>query len=118
LIYPVTKFFGLTGAATAFLIATGIALFVQLIYIRKFINLTVLEYMQGWLSGLRISLIVILPGITFMFIFKDLFIVKVAIATVLCLIAWFFSVLGLGVLQSHIPILNRITNAISKIKIR
>ena len=117
-IYPITKFFGLTGAATAVLIATGTALCVQLIYIRKYINLTLLAYMQSWLSGLRISLIVIIPGIIFIFTFKNMVFVNVGIAAVLCLIAWFFSILELEVLQSHIPILNRINNAINKIKIR
>jgi len=118
LIYPLTKFFGLTGTATAASIATGIALCVQLIYIRKYINLTLLAYMQSWLSGLRISLIVIIPGIIFIFTFKNMVFVNVGIAAILCLIAWFFSILELEFLQSHIPILNRINNAINKFKIR
>jgi lipopolysaccharide exporter len=115
LIYPATKYFGLTGASAAVLIATGAALLIQLMYVRKFMNLNLFEFTKSWLSGLSISLIIIVPGIMFMLLFRDLFIMKVGIAALLCLIAWFISLLELRVLQPHISLLNKINNAINKI---
>ena len=65
IIYPATKGFGLTGASCALLIATCLSLAIQLIYLKKLINLHLCEYFKCWLFGLILSLFVIIPGVFF-----------------------------------------------------
>jgi O-antigen/teichoic acid export membrane protein len=52
LIYPGIKLFGLTGAATVVLLASFVALCVQVLVIHKTIGLNVFDYAISWVSGL------------------------------------------------------------------
>lgn len=115
LIYPATKLFGLTGTAAAALTATGTALGFQLTYMRKYVSLDLREYFLNWLSGMKISLLVIIPGILIIVTFGNLIYVNVVVAVALCLMAWFICLLKLGFLPSHMLILNRIHNTLHKI---
>lgn len=117
LIYPATKIWGLSGASASVLTVTSIAFSIQIVNIRKFMNFSLFEYIKSWISGLIISLIVIIPGIITTMLLKDLIIIKVGIAGLLCLIAWFVGILKFGFLQSHVPVLNRINTALNKIKV-
>jgi O-antigen/teichoic acid export membrane protein len=52
LIYPGIKLFGLTGAAAVVLLASSVAMCVQVIVIRKTIGLNIFDYTISWLPGL------------------------------------------------------------------
>lgn len=56
LIYPGIKLFGLTGAAAVLVIASFIALCVQLSVIYKTIGLNILNYALSWLPGLILAI--------------------------------------------------------------
>jgi O-antigen/teichoic acid export membrane protein len=56
LIYPAIKFFGLTGAAAVLVLASFIALCLQLTVVRKAIGLNILDYATSWLPGLVLSI--------------------------------------------------------------
>ena len=55
-IYPSIKFFGLTGAAMAVVLASFIALCLQLTVIRKAIGLNIFDYAISWLPGLFLAI--------------------------------------------------------------
>jgi len=55
-IYPATKFFGLTGLALIMLLASFFALCFQILVVRKLIGLNVFDYFKCWLSGIVLSL--------------------------------------------------------------
>jgi O-antigen/teichoic acid export membrane protein len=55
LIYPAIKIFGLTGAASALLLANFIALCLQVIVIHKTIGLRFYDYAISWLPGLAMA---------------------------------------------------------------
>jgi PST family polysaccharide transporter/lipopolysaccharide exporter len=116
MIYPAAKYFGLTGAALAVSISTGTALIIQIINIRKVMHFSLTEFMKSAFTGFMISLIVIIPGMIFIMLIKDFIILKVCIAALLCLIAWYFSFRNLGMLRHNIPVLNKINKAINKTK--
>lgn len=72
LIYPATKFFGLTGTASAGLIAVTAMILIQLTYARKVVNLHTHEYIKNLLPGLLASLIIIIPSVVVkVFIVKE-----------------------------------------------
>jgi len=52
LIYPGIKLFGLTGAAAVLVLASFVAMCVQVIVIRKVIGLNIFDYIISWLPGL------------------------------------------------------------------
>lgn len=56
LIYPAIKFFGLTGAAAVLVLASFIALCLQLTVVRKAIGLNILDYATSWLPGLVLAI--------------------------------------------------------------
>jgi O-antigen/teichoic acid export membrane protein len=55
-IYPSIKFFGFTGAAAVVVLASFIALCVQLIVIHKTIGLNIFDYAISWLPGLVLAI--------------------------------------------------------------
>ena len=61
LIYPAVKMFGLTGAASAVLLANFIALCWQLHIIQKVVGLKIINYVYCWLPGVCLGLIILLP---------------------------------------------------------
>ena len=54
-IYPGVKSFGLTGAAGVVLMATFIALILQVVVLNKTIGLNILHYAVSWLPGLAMT---------------------------------------------------------------
>ena len=56
LIYPAVRLFGVTGAAATLLLASFIALFVQVLIIRRVIGLSIIEYVTSWLPGLVLAI--------------------------------------------------------------
>jgi O-antigen/teichoic acid export membrane protein len=68
LIYPGIKLFGLTGAAAVVVLASFIALCLQLTVIRKTIGLNIFDYATSWLPGLVLAvpvlvIIVVIRGL-------------------------------------------------------
>lgn len=55
LIYPGIKLFGLTGAAAVVVLASFVAMCVQVIVVRKVIGLNILDYAISWLPGLGLA---------------------------------------------------------------
>lgn len=92
LIYPATKFFGLTGTAFAGLIAMISLILIQLIYARKIVNLNIHEYMQNLLLGAFASLIIIVPSIVIQifFIIEGYCLLLIGIG--LCTAAWLYGI--------------------------
>jgi len=56
LIYPGIKLFGLTGAAAAVVLASFVAICLQLTVVRKAIGLNILDYLNSWLPGLILAI--------------------------------------------------------------
>jgi PST family polysaccharide transporter len=92
LIYPATKYFGLTGAALAGLIAVIFLIYTQLIYTRKVVNLQVHEYIQNLLPGMLASLIIIIPSLVIIIFFIREGIGFLLIGIGLCLTAWLYGI--------------------------
>jgi len=92
LIFPATKFFGLTGTATAGLIAVIAMIMIQLLYAKKVIDLYPQKYLQNLLPGILTSLIIIVPS----FVIQVFFIKEgfnfLLIGIGLCTIAWFYGI--------------------------
>lgn len=63
LIYPGVKLFGLVGSAAVVLLANVIALFTQVVWMRKPIGLGLEDYVHCWLPGLCLTPIVFVPSI-------------------------------------------------------
>jgi lipopolysaccharide exporter len=61
LIYPAIKLLGLAGAAATLLLANLLALFLQVIWMRKTIGLRLREYALSWLPGMCLTPVVFLP---------------------------------------------------------
>jgi O-antigen/teichoic acid export membrane protein len=91
IIYPATSGFGLTGAASATLIGMCSSLAVQLVYLKKLINLRLYDYFNCWLQGLVLSLFVVIPGVLFNIFFSSQRITAIVIGILSCFIVW-----GLG----------------------
>ncbi len=88
IIYPATKFLGLTGAALASLIAMIILISVQILYAKRIFYFSVGEYLKTWLPGIRSALIVIIPGF-FLNVFLNIEEIKYfLIGLALCFFAW------------------------------
>jgi O-antigen/teichoic acid export membrane protein len=56
LIYPAIKFFGLTGAAGVILLASFIALCLQITMVHRTIGLNIFDYVISWLTGLVLAI--------------------------------------------------------------
>lgn len=102
IIYPVTKGFGLTGASSAVLIAMCSSLAVQMIYLKKLINLNLYEYCNCWFCGLMLSLVVIIPGISFIAVFSFQGIGPILIGVLSCFIAWTLGAYKLGLFKHNL----------------
>lgn len=93
-IYPATRTFGLVGASLAILASMLVALAIQMIYTRKLIDLGLSTYLNTFLPGLRLSLVVLVPGVLLRGFVGDHGIVCMLIGALFCLAA-----LGLGVVK-------------------
>jgi len=87
IIYPATVILGLPGAAMATLCTMLCCLSIQLIYLRKALNLEFHEYARAFLTGMKLSLIVILPGVFLDSVFQDDRVV-LSVGIILCAISW------------------------------
>ena len=87
IIYPATVTLGLPGAAAATLFTMVCCLSIQLIYLRRSLKMEFKEYAQAFLTGIKLSLIVILPGVFLGSIFQDDRVV-LAVGILLCLLCW------------------------------
>lgn len=93
LIYPAIKSFGLTGAAAVVLLASTVALCVQVVIMRKEIGLNIYDYAISWVPGLALAIpvlavVVVVRGFT-----PDSPMVHLIIGALSCII-----VCGLGLL--------------------
>jgi PST family polysaccharide transporter/lipopolysaccharide exporter len=92
LIYPATTFFGLTGTASAGLVAVTAMITIQLIYARKVVDLHPQKYMQNLLPGVLASLMIIVPS----FVIKIFFTIEgfyfLLIGIGLCTTAWLYGI--------------------------
>jgi len=87
LVYPATALFGLTGTATAALLAMLCCLSIQYLYLRKTLRLKLREYARAFLNGLKLSLVVIFPGAFLHYVFQDDRVV-LTIGVFLCVMCW------------------------------
>lgn len=62
LIYPGIKLFGLVGSAAVVLSANVVALFAQVVWMRRPIGLSLKDYVHRWLLGLCLTPIVFVPS--------------------------------------------------------
>lgn len=99
LIYPATKYFGLTGTAVAALIAIFFLTLTQLIYAHRIINLHVCDYVRSWMPGLKAALIVIIPGVIIKTFFVSAGIGLLLIGLALCLAAWSYGIYNSDILK-------------------
>lgn len=92
LIYPATKFFGLTGTATAGLFAVMTMIVIQLFYAKKVVDLHPPQYLQNLLPGVLASLIIIVPSfvIQVFFIKEGFYFLLIGIG--LCTTAWLYGI--------------------------
>lgn len=88
LIYPTIRFWGLSGAAGAVLVAYSVALVVPLVWMRRLIKLQLYEYALSWLPGFGISLIVVVPTVLLMFLGGAAPVLSMVVGGVSCLGAW------------------------------
>jgi lipopolysaccharide exporter len=100
IIFPATKIFSLTGASVAILTVTVIGLSIQTKYMVRLMNLSFYDCKNVIIPGIKITLILVIPGIIVKAFVADFFFIEVGIAAILCLIAWVFGLKELGFLQS------------------
>jgi O-antigen/teichoic acid export membrane protein len=86
LIYPSIKFFGLTGAAAVVVLASFIALCLQLIVIHKTIGLNIFDYAISWLPGLVLAIPVLAVVVFVRWLKPDSPIVYFAIGLLSCVV--------------------------------
>jgi len=92
LIYPATKYFGLTGTAIAALIAVLSLILTQLIYAHKRIDLVISDYLRNWLPGIQASFIIIIPGVTMHMYCQNKGISFLVAGILLCFSAWGYGI--------------------------
>lgn len=92
IIYPATKYFGLVGAAFSVVVSMSVLLVVLIIYLKRVLSIGYLEYLGAWVDGVKLSLIVIIPGSLLIFFIEQQNIAAFIVGILLSLIAW-----GLGI---------------------
>lgn len=92
IIYPMTKYFGLVGAAFSVVVSMSVLLVVLIIYIKRILQIGYLEYFGRWVEGTKLSLIVIIPGCFLNFFTEQQSVSAFIVGLILCLTAW-----GLGI---------------------
>jgi len=60
-IYPAVKLMGISGAALVLALSSLIALYMQVVWVGRLINIRFSEYIYRWLPGLQLSLVVLVP---------------------------------------------------------
>lgn len=95
LIYPATKYYGLTGTAIASLCAMSLLITIQIYYARKLFNFSPRQYIMNWIPGIKSSIIVIIPGIATNLLFDVQGISFLVLGIILCLVAWAYSIISI-----------------------
>lgn len=93
LIYPAIRFWGLSGAAGAVLVAYSVALVPPFLWMRWLINLKLNEYALSWLPGFWASLVVIVPTILLRYSSGTKYTLSMIVGIISCLGAWLVGLL-------------------------
>ena len=89
LIYPATRYAGLTGAALAMVTSITALLFVQLAYLRRALAIRPLDYYARWVPGIQLALgLVVLPGGLLLALFDAPDLLFAVGGALLCTLAW------------------------------
>jgi len=103
MIYPVTYYFGLLGAAVTILLSMCILLFVQIIYLKKYIGINHKLYFSCWVRGVKLSLIVLLPGTLIMLISENM-LISIIFGLLTCMISWLIALTGYEEMREYLKI--------------
>lgn len=76
LMYPVTHLLGLVGAALVMIVANTLMLILQLKSIRKNLYIKPIEYVSGWITGVGLGILVIMPNMFVLILKIDSIIVQ------------------------------------------
>lgn len=96
ILYPATKYFGLIGAALSTLFSMSVAIVIQIYHLKSLLNINVLEYIECFFTGIKYSLIVLIPGICLTICIPLQHLAAVAMGALFCIIAWCFGILTLS----------------------
>jgi lipopolysaccharide exporter len=91
-IYPAVKLFGLTGAAMSVMLANFTAICLQVTIIRKTIGLNIFSYAMSWVTGLVLTVPVLVVVIILKSLTPNLPAMHLIVGGLVCIIVW---VLGL-----------------------
>ena len=92
-IYPAIKLFGLTGAAGTVLLASFVAMCVQVAVIRKTIGLNLYDYAVSWVPGLALAIPVLVVVVVLQYLTPDSPLVHLTVGVLSCII-----VCGIGLI--------------------
>ena len=87
-IYPAIKLFGLTGAAGTVLLASFIALCLQVTVIRKTIGLNIYDYAISWAPGLALAIPVLAVVVVVRYLTPDSPLVHLTVGVLSCIIVY------------------------------
>ncbi len=94
LIYPAVHYFGLAGAAGARAAAALCLIVMQLVLSRKLTGIGFTDYGMSVVHGLKVSAIVLVPGLFIIMLFGRMSVVGLIAGGVFCVIAWVVGLLG------------------------
>jgi len=104
IIYPATKTFGVVGASLSALVAITVSWMIQMIYLRKLMDLDMAEYLSCFIQGIVLSLLIIIPGAFFKFFIDLKPILMVFAGGTLCLIAWIIGFKRMGIYRRQFAV--------------
>ena len=90
LIYPGTRAFGLVGASLVILVSMAAAVAMQMVYARKLIDMRLSTYLNTFIPGLRLSLVVLVPGVLLRVFAGGHAVAGLAVGIFFCVAAWGF----------------------------
>ena len=91
--YPGIKFFGLTGAAAVVVLATVVAMCLQVAVIRKTIGLGIFDYAIAWVPGLVLATPVLVVVVVVRGLMPDSPMVHLTVGMFSCIVIWAFGLL-------------------------
>lgn len=92
IIYPATLFGGLSGAACTVLLVMSVLLIIQIFSAKRLLQIGYLDYFHACLEGIKLSIIVILPGYILNICNLTETLTGFFIGIVLCLISWGYAI--------------------------
>jgi lipopolysaccharide exporter len=102
IIYPAVLTLGPSGAAASLLITTIVSLAIQQYYLKNVMMIRVAEYFKTWMLGIKISIIVLIPGITLRIVIKQHDEFVFGSGMILCLIAWIIGIIKMVMLREKL----------------